>query len=145
MSLSAVSVDAQRLKLSNEEGTEGVLLGTHCQDCGIYVFGPATFCQGCTSSNLEPVELSQRGVLYSYTVVRVPPAGWPGPVPYLLGQVELLEGPQVLAEVIDCAESDLKIGMLVELALLSVKASESDSEKVVYKWRPTPTQSEEAP
>ena len=145
MALSAISVDAQRLKLSNDAGTEGVLLGTRCQDCGIYVFGPATFCQGCTSSNLEPVELSQGGVLYSYTVVRVPPAGWPGPVPYLLGQVELVEGPQVLAEVIDCSESDLTIGMQVELALLSVKAPEGDSEKVVYKWRPAPTQSEEVP
>ena len=138
----AISVDPLRLKLSNDEGTKGVLLGTHCQDCGIYVFGPATFCQGCTSSNLEPVELSPQGVLYSYTVVRVPPAGWPGPVPYFLGQVEVLEGPQVLAEVIDCLENDLKIGMPVELALLPVTAIEGDSEKVVYKWKPASTHQE---
>ena len=139
----AISVDPLRLKLSNDEGTLGVLLGSHCQDCGIYVFGPATFCQGCTSSNLEAVELSQQGVLYSYTVVRVPPAGWPGPVPYFLGQVEVLEGPQVLAEVIDCQENDLKIGMPVELALLPITGNESDSEKVVYKWRPASAHQEE--
>jgi hypothetical protein len=95
---------------------------------------------------LEPVELSKRGVLYSYTIVRVPPAGWPGPVPYVLGQVELPEGLQVLAEVVDCPEADLKIGMAVELALRPVTTepplalpSYQGGERggvVVYKWRP---------
>ena len=102
----AVSVDDRRLKLSNEEGTEGVLVGCRCLDCGVCVFGPSTFCQSCTSSRLEAVELSQRGTLYSYTVVRVPPQGWPGAVPYVLGQIELPEGPQVLAEVIDWKRSE---------------------------------------
>ena len=136
----SVSIDANRLKLTNEDGTEGVLLGAQCRDCDVYVFGPATFCQACTSSNLETVELSKQGVLYSYTVVRVPPQGWPGQIPYFLGQIELREGPQVLAEVIDCFEADLKIGMQVELALVPVKALEGDAERVVYKWRPAPTQ-----
>ena len=139
----ADSVDIKRLKLTNEEGTNGVLLGFRCLDCGISVFGPATFCQACTSSNLEPVELDKKGILYSYTVVRVPPSGWPGQVPYVLGQVELPEGPQVLAEVIECPESELKIGLAVELALLPVKTSEGDSAKVVYKWRPAPAAQEE--
>jgi hypothetical protein len=93
---------------------------------------------------LEPVELSKRGVLYSYTIVRVPPAGWPGPVPYVLGQVELPEGLQVLAEVVDCPEADLKIGMGVELALRLVKSDPTltppikggNGGVVVYKWKP---------
>jgi|TARA_Y100000031_G_scaffold142529_1_gene172151 hypothetical protein len=142
-----VSVDTARLKLTNEEGTEGVLLGFSCRECGSHVFGPATYCQGCTSNELEPVELSKRGTLYSYTVVRVPPPGWPGPVPYVLGQVELPEGPQVLAEVIDCPEAALRIGMAVELALQPVKAGEGDTETAVYKWRPAhdpPESTEEA-
>ena len=66
----------------------------------------------------------------------MPPSGWPGQVPYVLGQVELPEGPQVLAEVIECPESELKIGLAVELALLPVKTSDEGSAKVVYKWRP---------
>ena len=94
------------------------------------------------SKNLEPVELCKKGILYSYTVVRVPPSGWPGKVPYVLGQVELPEGPQVLAEVIDCPEDELKIGMLVELALLSVEISTEDSGRVVYKWKPETAEQE---
>ena len=130
------SVDPTRFKLTGDDGATGVLLGTRCRNCQVYVFGPAVFCQACTSSDLEAVELSQRGTLYSFTIVRVPPSGWPGDVPYFLGQVELPEGPQVLAEVIGCQENDLKIGLEVELALRSVAPEDSRTAKAVYKWRP---------
>ena len=96
----ATSIDPQRLKLS-DDGRSGALVGFQCLDCGVRVFGPATFCQSCTSDNLSPVEFGAEGTLFSYTVVRVPPAGWTGPVPYVLGEVELPEGPHVLAEVVD--------------------------------------------
>ena len=82
-------------------------MGFRCRDCDVTVFGPATFCQSCTSFEVEPVDLGTRGNLYSYTIVRIPPAGWPGEVPYILGQVELPSGPQVLAEVIGCQQSDI--------------------------------------
>ena len=130
------SVDSRRLKLTNDDGTEGVLLGFRCLDCATVIFGPGTFCQRCTSANLEPMEFSQTGTLYSYTVVRIPPAGWPGPVPYTLAQVELSEGPQVLAELVDCPEDALEIGIPVELTLKLVQGEDSNSAKVVYKWRP---------
>ena len=134
-----VSVDGGRLRLTAEDGSEGVLIGAKCRDCGIHVFGPGTFCQSCTSADLESVELSPRGTLYSYTVVRVPSAGWPGPVPYVLGQVELREGPHVLAEVIDCPDAELSIDMEVELVLRKVSPGESGPDTVVYKWRPVPS------
>ena len=134
----AIPVDPHRLRLTDPEGTEGVLLGMRCRDCGIYLFGAALFCQACSASNLEAVELSRRGSLYSYTTVHVPPAGWPGPVPYLLGEVELPEGPHVLAEIVNCAETDLHVGLPVELALQQVQSGESGPGRVVYKWRPAP-------
>ena len=135
-----VSVDPNRLKITNADATEGSLKGTlvgfRCQDCGASVFGAAIFCQSCTSTDLEPVDLGSKGILYSFTIVRIPPAGWPGPVPYVLGQVELPQGPQVLAEVIDCKHEDLKIGMAVEMVLQVVPAENGGPDKAVYKWRP---------
>ena len=132
-----VSVDDRCLRLTDDSGKRGVLLGMRCPHCGVCVFGPATFCQSCTSPDLEEIELSSEGTLYSYTIVRVPPPGWPGPVPYVLGEVELSEGPHVLAEVVDCAHDDLKVGMAVSLALRTVAMDGAeDSERVVYKWRP---------
>ncbi len=130
------SVDPRRLRITNEAGAEGTLIGFRCCDCGVTVFGSATFCQSCTSFEVEPVDLGTDGTLFSYTIVRIPPAGWPGQVPYILGQVELPSGPQVLAEVIDCEQSDLTIGMPVSLAIQAVSAEEGGAEKLVYKWRP---------
>ena len=131
-----VSVDPRRLRITDETGAQGTLIGFLCRECGVSVFGSATFCQSCTSFDLEPVDLGQTGTLFSYTIVRIPPAGWPGEVPYILGQVELPSGPQVLAEVIDCEYSGLTIGMPVELAVQAVPSQEGGDDKLVYKWRP---------
>ena len=147
ISVSPVSVDPQRFRLTDESGESGglgVLLGQRCRQCQVYVFGPAVFCQACSSGDLESVQLSRQGTLYSFTVVRVPPAGWPGQVPYTLGEVELLEGPHVLAEIIDSEPDRLKLGMSMELALERVSVAESNKglAKVlaVYKWRPADKQ-----
>ena len=126
----AQSVDEKLLRLTAADGSRGVLLGMRCRRCGVVVFGPATFCQSCTAPDLEPTELSAQGVLYSYTIVRVPPAGWPGPTPYILGEVALPEGPHILAEVIDCPHDALQVGMPVALVLRTV------AERAVYKWHP---------
>ena len=131
-----VSVDPNRLKITNDAATEGTLIGFRCNECETTVFGPAVFCQQCTSTDLEAVELGVKGTLFSYTIVRIPPAGWPGDVPYVLGQVELPQGPQVLAEVIGCEHEDLKIGMTVKMTLQAVPAENGGPDKAVYKWRP---------
>ena len=128
------SVDPGRLRLDAGSNFSGTLVGMRCLDCGIYVFGQAVFCQACSSPRLEPADLSRTGTLYSYTIVRVPPDGWPGPVPYVLGEVELPEGPHVLAEVIDLAHDDLKVGMEVCLAVQEVQSGETGPAFMVYKW-----------
>jgi len=133
---SPVSVDPNRLKITSDDSSEGTLVGFRCNECSTTVFGPAVFCQSCTSTDLEAVDLGAKGTLFSYTIVRIPPAGWPGDVPYVLGQVELPQGPQVLAEVVDCEHDDLKIGMAVELTLKAVPAENGRPDKAVYKWRP---------
>ena len=129
------SIDLQRLKLS-DDGLSGALVGFQCLECGVCVFGPATFCQSCTSANLSPMEFGARGMLFSYTVVRVPPSGWTGPVPYVLGEVELPEGPHVLAEVVDADIPSLRVGMGMELAVAPVPEHPKGDGMSAYKWRP---------
>ena len=123
------------LKLSGD-GTRGVFLGKRCRNCGEYLFGSPTFCLSCSSSELDLVELGQRGILSTYTVIYVPPPGWKGDVPYILGLVELLGGIEVLSEVIDCPKEALKIGMRMELAFKVGGRDNENNEIIVYKWRP---------
>lgn len=129
-----VSVSASRLRLKGD-GTEGVLLGTRCQACELYLFGNAMFCPRCTSAELASVELSSTGTLYSYTVIHAPPPGWKGRVPYVLGSVQLPEGPQVTTEVIDVDPQTVCIGTPMRLVLRVGDTDDQGREIMVYKWQ----------
>ena len=130
------SIDDTRLIISDAQEPEGSLIGFKCEDCNVVVFGPAKFCQSCTSDNLIPITFGSLGSLYSYTEVKVPPHGWPGEVPYILAEVALPEGPHVLAELIDIHHGDIQIGMALKLALVPVEYGTTGSTKIVYKWSP---------
>ena len=130
-----IPVMSSNLRLSGD-GTEGVLLGAVCKSCGEYFFGSPDFCLNCTSSELGEVELSRQGILRTYTVIWVPPPGWQGAVPYILGSVELPEGPEVVSEVVDCPQEAISIGMPMELTLRVGGTDKKGNEIVVYKWRP---------
>ena len=130
-----IPVSSERLKLS-DDGSQGVLLGRVCPDCGTYFFGVPRFCLRCTSGNLQPVEFGKEGILHTYTIVRQQPPGWQGPVPYILGSVKLPEGPNVTAEILDCPEESIEIGMPMELLVTVGGKDKEGNEVVVYKFRP---------
>ena len=85
---------------------------------------------------MEPVELGAQGTLFSYTIVRTPPPGWQGEVPYALGQVELPQGPHVISQIVGCPFDQIWIGMDLELDIGDVGKTDDESELVIYKWRP---------
>jgi len=122
------------LKLS-EDGQTGVFLGKRCRNCGEYFVGFPIFCLKCSSADLEPVELGKEGILQTYTIIYTPPAGWQGNVPYILGSVELPEGPDILTEVIDLPKEDIKIGMKIKMALRIGGKDTEGNDIIVYKWQ----------
>ena len=72
------------------------LLGAHCAMCERYVFPRATDCPYCSSTDIEPVELSDHGTLWAWTAVTAAPPGYEGPVPFGFGVVELPERLRVI-------------------------------------------------
>ena len=54
---------------------EGELLGQHCEECGRTQGTPKAACPHCGSTDLETVELSTEGVVYTETTINVPPEG----------------------------------------------------------------------
>ena len=132
-----ISASPSKLKLLDEAGTRGALLGSRCLRCGSQTFGIVPSCQACYSPHVESVELGAEGTLYSYTLVRTPPPGWQGDVPYLLGQVELPQGPHVVSQIVDCPPEHVHIGMKMLLHLDEVPgANDGEEVMVIFKWRP---------
>ncbi|WP_322512652.1 Zn-ribbon domain-containing OB-fold protein, partial [Chloroflexus sp.] len=63
----------------------------------------------------EPCQLSGRGEIYSFSVIRQAPSGFASLGIYPVALVRLEEGPLVTAQLTDCDEADLAIGMPVEM------------------------------
>jgi uncharacterized protein len=87
-------------------------MGGRCPGCGRIAFPAPRICTGCRGERVEPLELSGRGRLYSYTVIHAPPPGWTAP--YAVGYVDLEEGPRVFAHLRDGAP---ELDMLVEVVV----------------------------
>ena len=120
------------------------LIGSRCAACGTYSFPPKSlFCPNpaCAAAVLEQALLSRTGTLWSYTNACYQP---PKPYvsaepfrPFAIAAVFLgLERMIVLGQVVmGIGVERLRIGMSMELALEALYA-DSQSEKVVWKWRP---------
>lgn len=111
------------------------LLGAKCRSCGEVFFPRRTVCANCTGQNMDQVQLSRRGLVWSYTVVRQTPPGYQGPVPYALATVELPEKVRLDATLVDCDLERLKVGTPVEL-VLSAFRDEAGRALVGYAFRP---------
>ncbi len=77
---------------------EDKLLGLKCQQCGAYTVPPKIVCNECTSGDVDIVELSGRGTIRTFTVIRVPAAGFEAPS--IVGEAELEEGPWLMGKII---------------------------------------------
>jgi uncharacterized OB-fold protein len=89
-----------------------------CQDCSHHIHPPRPLCDVCLSWNVIPVDVSGRGVLYSYTLT--PTAFhpfWVDKVPYVVALVDLDEEPgiRLMTNLVGCEEDALRVGLAVEV------------------------------
>jgi uncharacterized OB-fold protein len=94
---------------------QGVLRVQRCRDCGEHVFIPEPLCTACASQDLEWVDTTGRGSVYSYTVVHRPQRP-EFRVPYVVAIIEMEEGWHMLTNLVDIEPEAVKIGMRVEVA-----------------------------
>ena len=95
---------------------EGRLLVERCSDCGAESFPPRGICRVCRSRATSPVEVTGRGVVYSFTVNHQP---WLPDleVPYAVVLVEFPAHPgvRVAGRLRGCPPGDVAIGAAVEV------------------------------
>lgn len=93
---------------------EGRLVVQRCRACEHFVFIPQPCCGQCLSEDLEWVESSGRGTLYSFTTVFRPQQ--PSfEVPYTVVVVELEEGWYMLSNLVGVEPEDVAIGTPLEV------------------------------
>ena len=98
-----------------KEAGQGRLVITRCPECQAFVWIPRPFCPVHMHTATEWVEVSGRGVVYSYTRVERADGAFADSVPYTLAYVELAEGPRVMTNIIDIGSEQLEVGQEVEV------------------------------
>ncbi|WP_327324316.1 Zn-ribbon domain-containing OB-fold protein [Streptomyces sp. NBC_01210] len=115
-----------------DAAADGRLLIRHCRACAKAHHYPREFCPHCWSEDVGWEGASGRATLYTWSVVHrndLPPFG--GRVPYTAAVVDLAEGPRMMAEIVECPEGGLSIGMELEVTF-----RREDGEVAVPVFRP---------
>ena len=121
------------------EDGDPYLEGHKCGDCGAIFLGEREVCSNCTTrGKIEPVKLSNKGKLYSYSITF---RSFPGiDVPYISAIVDLEGGGTVKGNLIDCEPDPdkIKFDMPVEVIFddaLGRKDAEGNS-YISYFFKP---------
>ncbi|MFH0779129.1 MAG: Zn-ribbon domain-containing OB-fold protein [Candidatus Eisenbacteria bacterium] len=86
-----------------------------CKSCGRTCFPPRLICPKCGSREFEKVNLSDKGVVKTFTVIRVAPSQFADDAPYAIGIVELEGGVKITAQIVDCPLEEIKMGQKVKV------------------------------
>jgi len=84
-----------------DSAEKGQLSTQHCKECDTHVFYPRGRCPTCWEDTLDWVAVSGKARLKSYSEVWKPGnEGWIPAAPYIVGLVELAEGPTMLSTIL---------------------------------------------
>jgi len=108
-----------------------------CSGCGKVFFPPRVVCSGCRGRDFKPVTLAQKGVIETFTVIRVAPSGFGDQAPYAVGIIKLDDGVKITAQIVDCPPESLKIGDPVRLEFRKVQ-QDGESGILCYGYKFVP-------
>ncbi len=131
-----ISFDDDKIELL--PGGDFKLIGTKCNDCKAVVPGRHPACMTCSSRNIQEIALSHNGTLGNWSVVMIAPSlEWKGPVPYVMGEVMMPEGPAINSMVVGLKDNkDLKKGMKVTAVLQKADVDADGNDIMIYVWKP---------
>jgi len=95
--------------------SERKLMAAKCKKCGTMLLPPRPMCTKCFSSDLEWVELKNKGKLLTYTVIHVSSKQFESLIPYAVGIVKLEDGPKLPGMIQDVEPEKISVGMSLEV------------------------------
>jgi uncharacterized OB-fold protein len=122
-------------------GDQPRLIGGRSRSSGVTTFPYQQFCPRTAAEDMERVELSPRGTLWSWTIQGFPPKRPPyeGPEPFEpfgLGYVELPGEVRVESRLTVADPDQLRIGMPMQLVLIPWSTDDEGNQIVTYAFAP---------
>lgn len=112
----------------------GRLVLPRCDRCGELIWYPRRFCPFCASTDVSWVEVSGRGTVYSYTIIRRGSGAYRDAGPYVLAYVELDEGPRLLTNVVGADPESVHVGQPVHVVF-----DDAGDGEAIPRFAPTPS------
>ena len=110
-----------------------LLLGARCRRCGMVYFPSPPLCLACSANDLDEIELSRKGELFSHTTVHTRSAHFAPP--YSVGYVRLPEGVTVFAPLRTTDDKPLRVGMPMALEIVPLW-TEDGKDVLGYRFFP---------
>ncbi len=111
---------------------EGRLMLMKCTECGQIRLPSRRHCDECLSSGYDWIEASGQGAVRTFAVMhQLYHPGFARDIPYNVTIVELDEGPRLPTNLVEIANSDIRVGMRVRVEW------ERHSDVALPKFRPT--------
>jgi len=98
-----------------EACARGELTLQHCEPCDRFLFYPRTHCDHCHNPALEWQQVSGKGTIASYTVVRRA-VSEAFTAPYVIALIDLVEGPRMMSQIVDTEPEALAVGQTLSVA-----------------------------
>ena len=120
------------------------LIGSRCQACGVMTFPQQPDCPRCAGDAMEEALFERRGTLWTFTTQEFVPKSPPYArvesadtfVPYAVGYVEFAGQAKVEGRVDVADLSTLRIGMEMEVVVITLVDRPDGTEVVTYAFRP---------
>jgi uncharacterized OB-fold protein len=87
-----------------------------CKSCGYVQFYPRARCTKCYHDKLDWRVSTGKGTVYTFTINhRAPNPAFEPMTPYVLALIDMAEGFRIMANVLDIAADQVRIGMPVKI------------------------------
>jgi len=113
--------------------------GTHCKTCDGYYFPPRPVCPECRrKGQLEKYKFKGLGKVHTFAIVRQAPDTFKRQLPYVVAQIELIEGARLTAQLVNCEPEEVEIGMPVRACFRKI-TEYGQGGLIVYGYKFEPT------
>ncbi len=105
-----------------------------CEGCGKVFFPPRLVCSGCGRRKFKAIQLSNKGMVATYTVIHVAPDQFASETPYVIGVIDLDGGGKITSQIVDCSPDEVEIGKKVQVVFRKIQ-QEGDHGLLCYGYK----------
>ncbi len=132
-----LTAGAMQSRFAKAVRDEKKIYGNRCTQCKRILVPPDIACAQCWADTEGWIELKDRGVVKTFTVMRVPFYGQKIEIPYVIAQIVPEGGDGAIMHLLQEVEAEkVRIGMRVEAVWTDEKRTGSLADDILY-FRPT--------